>query len=84
MHTSYRSRTLGSRGVRPRRVLRPVAGQCFEITISPEGNRWLVRIPEIDQSVEVAARAEAEPAARECVATHTGIPIGYISVWVRD
>lgn len=70
------------RGVR--RVIRPMAGQCFEIELSPVGGRWLIRIPEIDAVTEAAARTEVEAAARDCIATRSGIPLGYISVWVRD
>ena len=29
-------------------------------------------------------RAAVELAARQCIAGRTGIPLGYISVWVRD
>ncbi|KDF02383.1 long chain fatty acid-CoA synthetase Faa4p [Mycolicibacterium aromaticivorans JS19b1 = JCM 16368] len=61
-----------------------MAGQCFEIDIRFESNRWLVRIPEINDATEATARDEVELAARECIAARTGIPIGYISVWVRD
>ena len=34
--------------------------------------------------IEANTRAGVEVAARECIAAKTGIPIGYISVWVRD
>ena len=82
MHTRYRSRSSGGR--RTHRVLRPVAGQCFEIEIAQDSNRWSIRIPEIAESTEAANRASVELAARECIAARTGIPMGYISVWVRD
>lgn len=69
---------------RTHRVLRPVAGQCFEIEIAQDTNRWLIRIPEIDGTAEAPSRAAVEVTARECIAARTGIPMGYISVWVRD
>lgn len=72
------------RSNRAQRVIRPVAGQCFEIEIDAEINRWLIRVPEINAATEAATRAGVEQAARECIAERTGIPIGYISVWVRD
>ena len=87
MRTPYRtrSRTVGPhRDLRSRRVLRPVAGQCFEIVVRPEGNRWIITIPEIDDTAEARTRAAVELAARERIAARTGIPLGYISVWVRD
>jgi hypothetical protein len=65
-------------------VLRPVAGQCFEIEIHQDVSRWLVGIPEINAATEAATRADVERAARDCIAVRTGIPLGYISVWVRD
>lgn len=61
-----------------------MAGQCFEIDIRFEANRWIIHIPEISEAAEANSRAEVELTARECIATRTGIPLGYISVWVRD
>lgn len=87
MRTSYRTRgfsTRSQRSLRSHRVLRPVAGQCFEIDIRPEHNRWVITVPEINEVTEASTRAAVELAARECIAAKTGIPIGYISVWVRD
>lgn len=72
------------RRLRTHRGLPPIAGQCFEITIAAEVGHWRIRIPEIDCVTQANNRAEVELAARECIAAHTGIPIGYISVWVRD
>jgi len=72
------------RGVRANRVLPPIAGQCFEIELRHEGGRWVIRIPEINEVAEADTRAAVELAARECIAACTGIPMGYISVWVRD
>ncbi|MGY4712805.1 long chain fatty acid-CoA synthetase Faa4p [Mycolicibacterium sp. CBM1] len=61
-----------------------MAGQCFEIDIQFEANRWIIQIPEINDVAEAPSRGEVELAARERIATRTGIPLGYISVWVRD
>lgn len=87
MPTRYRTRTASTtvqRGVRPHRVLRPTAGQCFEIQISQDGTHWNIQIPEIGATAQAPSRAAVELAARDCIAASTGIPIGYISVWVRD
>lgn len=86
MHTSCRTRTSSvrpHRGRRSHRVLRPMAGQCFEIEVRHDGGEWLIRIPEIDGTTTAPTRAAVELAARECIASGTGIPLGYISVWVR-
>lgn len=87
MHTRSRTHALSARPHRntpARRVIRPMAGQCFEIEIHQDAGRWQIRIPEIDATAESTARGEVELAARECIAARTGIPLGYISVWVRD
>lgn len=86
MPTRYRTRAAAapSRGPRAHSVLRPIAGQCFEIQISQDGNHWDITIPEISARAEARSRAAVELAARDCIANSTGIPIGYISVWVRD
>ena len=65
-----------------RRVNRPTVGQCFDIEVARDAGGWMVRIPEIGGLVRVGRRAEAEPAARQCIATRTGIPIGYVAVFV--
>ena len=87
MRTHHQTRGFSARpqrGLRSHRVLRPVAGQCFEIDIAHQGGQWVIRIPEIDDVTAAPTRAAVELAARECIAARTGIPIGYISVWVRD
>lgn len=87
MRTSHRIRSPAATPHRARfshRVLRPVAGQSFEIEISQRASRWIIGIPEIDAVTGAPARDGVELAARECIAAHTGIPLGYISVWVRD
>ena len=87
MRTHYKTRGFSACPQQARRshlVLRPVAGQCFEIDIRLEGNRWVIRIPEINDVTEASTRAAVALAARECIAGRTGIPIGYISVWVSN
>ena len=87
MHTRSRIHALSARphrNIRARRVIRPVAGQCFEIGIHQDAGSWQIRILEIGATAETDSRAGVELAARECIAAKTGIPIGYISVWVRD
>ena len=87
MHTTSHTR---ARSLRPHhqrrapRVLRPTAGQCFEIEVNHDGRHWQVRVPELAVSAETPQRSAVEFAARERIADHTGIPIGYISVWARD
>ena len=66
------------------RTLRPMAGQLFEATVTRDRTRWAVAVPEVDASVYVMRRAEAESAARDVIAARTGIPIGFVAVWVRD
>lgn len=67
-----------------RRSLAPMTGQLFEVRVTRSERDWAVRIPELDAVVHVDRRVEAESAAREAIAVRTGIPIGYIAVWVRD
>ncbi|ETZ56498.1 putative long chain fatty acid-CoA synthetase Faa4p [Mycobacterium sp. MAC_080597_8934] len=42
----------------------------------------MIRIPELGRVTRAASRATVEVAARECIATWTGIPIGYVAVHV--
>ncbi len=60
----------------------PTVGQCFDIEVTRETNGWLIRIPEIGGVTRASRRSTVEVAARECIATRTGIPIGYIAVFV--
>ncbi len=60
----------------------PTVGQCFDIEVARDADGWTVRIPEIDGLVRVGRRAAVELAARQCIATRTGIPIGYVAVFV--
>lgn len=84
--TLGRARSL--RSVRRRRPGRPVncptVGQCFDIEVRREVSGWLIRIPEIDGVTHASRRATVESAAREFIATRTGIPIGYVTILVRD
>jgi hypothetical protein len=60
----------------------PTVGQCFDIEVTRETNGWLIRIPEIGGVTRTSRRATVEVAAREYIATRTGIPIGYVAVFV--
>jgi len=57
-------------------------GQCFDIEITRDTDGWMIRIPEIDGTTRATRRAAVELAARECIAARTGIPIGYVAVYV--
>ncbi len=64
------------------RVTFPKIGQCFDIEVTRETDGWLVQIPEIAAMARTGRRSTIELVARECIATRTGIPMGYISVFV--
>ena len=64
------------------RVTFPRVGQCFDIEITRETDGWLIRVPEIGAVARAGRRSTIELVARECIATRTGIPIGYVSVFV--
>nr|WP_235672667.1 long chain fatty acid-CoA synthetase [Mycolicibacterium hodleri] len=64
------------------RVNCPTVGQSFDIEIGAEFDGWLIQIPEIGGVTRARRRATVELAARECIAAMTGIPIGYVSVFV--
>ena len=66
------------------RVKCPMVGQCFDIEITRDSDGWMVRIPEIGRATRANGRATVELAARECIATWTGIPIGYVAVYVAS
>lgn len=68
----------------PHRVNRPTVGQSFEIELSRDVDGWTIRIPEISGVTHARRRAAVELAARECIATMTGIPIGYVAVFVGN
>ena len=65
-----------------RSVRGPIAGQCFDISITRDGGWWMIEIPEINDRTRAVRRCEVELMARECIAAHTGIPLGYITVRV--
>ncbi|OBI83961.1 long chain fatty acid-CoA synthetase Faa4p [Mycobacterium asiaticum] len=57
-------------------------GQCFDIEVTRDAEGWLIRIPEVGGVVRAGRRAAVELAARKCIAARTGIPIGYVTVYV--
>lgn len=65
-----------------RRVTFPRIGQCFDIEVTRETDGWLIRIPEIGGVARAGRRGMIDAVARECIAARTGIPIGYITVFV--
>jgi hypothetical protein len=67
-----------------RRVNFSTVGQCFEIEVTRETDGWLIRIPEIGGLARASRRSAVELAARECIAARTGIPIGYVTVFVAS
>jgi hypothetical protein len=60
----------------------PTVGQCFDIEVTRVTDGWIIRIPEIGGVTRVSRRAAVELGARKCIATRTGIPIGYVAVYV--
>lgn len=66
------------------RVTCPMVGQCFDIEITRDADGWMIRIPEVGRATRASTRATVELAARECIATWTGIPIGYVAVYVTS
>jgi hypothetical protein len=76
MHTVRRQHTA-------RRVTSPTIGQCFDVEVSRDSGGWQIRIPEIAAVTHTSRRAAVELAARRCIATKTGIPIGYVVVLVH-
>lgn len=62
----------------------PTVGQCFDIEVARDDDGWIVRIPEIRGLVRVGRRDAVELAARQCIANLTGIPIGYVTVFVTN
>lgn len=65
------------------RVISPTIGQCFDVEVSRDADGWLIRIPEIAGVTRTRRRATVELAARRCIASKTGIPIGYVAVLVH-
>lgn len=64
------------------RVKCPMVGQCFDIEITRDVDGWMINVPEIGRTTRTSNRTAVELAARECIATWTGIPIGYVAVYV--
>ncbi|HEV7582167.1 MAG TPA: long chain fatty acid-CoA synthetase Faa4p [Mycobacterium sp.] len=62
----------------------PKIGQCFDIEVTRETDGWLIRIPEIAAVAHAGRRSTIELVARECIAARTGIPVGYIIVYVAQ
>ncbi|MEE6176047.1 long chain fatty acid-CoA synthetase Faa4p [Mycobacterium sp. 050134] len=61
-----------------------MVGQCFDIEVTRDDDGWMIRIPEIGRTARAGHRAAVEVKARECIATWTGIPIGYVAVYVAS
>lgn len=66
------------------RVKCPMVGQCFDVEVTRDADGWTIRIPEIGRVTRTFRRSAVEMAARECIATWTGIPIGYVAVYVAS
>ena len=64
------------------RRVNPMFGQTFDVEISRAIDGWTVRIPEIGGLTHARRRTTVEVAARECIAAMTGIPIGYVAVFI--
>ena len=64
------------------RMNRLTVGQTFDIEIRRELDGWSIQIPEIGGVTHARRRVTVEVAARERIAAMTGIPIGYVSVFV--
>jgi hypothetical protein len=64
------------------RLPRATVGQCFDIEVSRVTDGWIIRIPEIGGVTRVSRRAAVELGARKCIANRTGIPIGYVAIYV--
>ncbi len=66
------------------RVSRPTVGQSFDVEVTRELDGWTIRIPETGGVTQARRRATVELAARECIASMTGIPIGYVAIFVTS
>ncbi len=79
-------RTQPLRGSRAQRFAHrktfPTVGQCFEVEITRDADGWMIRVPEIGGIARASRRAQVEVVARECIAARTGIPIGYVAIFV--
>jgi hypothetical protein len=61
-----------------------MVGQSFDIEVVGGTDGWTIRIPEINGVTRASRRATVELAARKCIASRTGIPIGYVAVYVAS
>jgi hypothetical protein len=61
-----------------------MVGQCFDIEISRDADGWMIRIPELGGVTRATRRVAVELAARKDIAKRTGIPIGYVAVYVAS
>ncbi|OBB95007.1 long chain fatty acid-CoA synthetase Faa4p [Mycobacterium sp. 852002-40037_SCH5390672] len=61
-----------------------MVGQCFDIEITRDTDGWMIQVPEVGRATRASSRATVEVAARECISTWTGIPIGYVAVYVAS
>jgi hypothetical protein len=88
MPTQFASSSFSTQSFRSGRTVRRVPGltigQSFEIEVAPDVTGWVIRIPEIDAATRASRRSAVEIVARKHIAARTGIPIGYIAVYVRD
>jgi hypothetical protein len=88
MPTRFASSSFSAQSFRSGRSVRRVpgltVGQWFEIEVSPDVTGWVIRIPEIDGVTCAGRRSAVEIVARKYIAARTGIPIGYITVNVRN
>jgi hypothetical protein len=84
--TPRRTRSLRSSHAQhvARRVNFPTVGQCFDITVTRDTDGWMIRIPEIGGFALARRRDAVELAARQCIAARTGIPIGYVAIFVAS
>ena len=82
--TLRRTHSLRSGRIRDRahRVNFPKVGQCFDIEVTRETDGWLIWIPEIGGVAHASRRATVELVAREYIAVRTGIPIGYVTIFI--
>ncbi|OBK17936.1 hypothetical protein A5636_22215 [Mycobacterium asiaticum] len=66
----------------PRRVHCLAVGQCFDIEVTRDAEGWMIRVPELGEVTRASRRTAVELVARRCIASRTGIPIGYVTVYV--
>lgn len=66
------------------RVNFPMVGQSFDIEIARELDGWLIRVPEIDGVTRARRRSTVESVARDYIASRTGIPAGYVAIFVAS